>query len=129
MEDKPAVKIRARLVQSSLAIKEKHDELSLMELIEQQLKGLDVSAVKLDPSFIQYIASLIENQCQKHSQGEKPNKLQIFEDILKRLFPSIQQSEVDVAKQILHFLLKNKMVKKVPLSRVITYFLKKDFSK
>ena len=126
-DTKNTIKVKARLVQSSLGIKEKQNELTLMEYIEQQLQGLDVSAVKLEPSFIQYIANLIENQCEKHSHGEKPNKLQIFTDILKRLFPSIQEHEIVVAKQILEFLLKNKMVKKVSMSRVISYYLKKRF--
>jgi len=120
-DTKNTIKVKARLVQSSLGIKEKQNELTLMEYIEQQLQGLDVSAVKLEPSFIQYIANLIENQCEKHAKG------QVFEDILKRLFPSIQDAELTVAKQILEFLLKNKMVKKVSMSRVISYYLKIRF--
>jgi hypothetical protein len=83
--------------------------------------------MKLNPSFIQFICLKIENQCQS-SKGENPNKKDIFITIIKKLFPEITQSEIDTAVKIVDFLVKNVLIKKVPLSKIFKYYIKKKFA-
>jgi predicted transcriptional regulator len=71
---------------------------------------------------------LIENQVKKSTDKDtKPNKMDIIISILKKLFPKISEQEVDIAKNIVEFLLKNDMIKKVKVSKVMTYYLNKKF--
>lgn len=122
-----SIKLKTRLVKANFTLAMKNEQKSLVEYIMDELKGIDLSNLKLDPDFIKYLASLIENQVKTKGDDAKPNKLDIFVELLKKLFPNISKEDLDNAKNILEFLLKNNMVKKVKLTRVISYYLKKKF--
>jgi hypothetical protein len=95
-----------------------------------ELKDVDVSKLKLDPAFLQYLSEVIENQVKKKSDSEeyKPSKMDILIEIVKRLFPQISDPEIESCRGIVEFILANKLVKKVPLSKIMSYYLKKRFS-
>ncbi|RZL46106.1 MAG: hypothetical protein EOP00_16030 [Pedobacter sp.] len=92
-----------------------------------ELKGLDVSNLKLDPDFLKYLAEIIENQV-KSKDGDKstkPNKMDILVDVVKRLFPHADEHEIEVCKGIVEFLLKNTLIRKTSLSKIMSFYLKK----
>jgi len=125
------VNIKAKLVKGSFQVIKKQDEKTLIDFVMDELKDLDLSTLKLDPSFLQYLSELIENQVKKSPDDDKkskPDKMDILVNILKKLFPSISTAEIDTAKKIVEFLLKEHLVKKVSLSKVMSYYLKKKFS-
>jgi hypothetical protein len=121
------VKLKTQLVKPNFHLSMKCEQKGLVEHIINELTGVDLSNLKLDPDFIRYIAELIENQVKTNDAQSKPNKLDIFIEIIKKLFPNIATQDIDNAKGILEFLLKNKMVKKIKLCKVISYYLKKKF--
>jgi hypothetical protein len=92
----------------------------------EELSDIDLTNLKLDPEFLKYLAQLIENQVKKSNDKDtKPNKMDILISILKKLFPKITEQELDIAKGIVEFLLKNDMIKKIGVSKVMTYYLNK----
>jgi hypothetical protein len=66
-----------------------------------------------DPNFIKYLASLIENT--PNIKTYHIDKLQLFIDVVKILFPSTEQEILERVIEILEYLLKNKDIKKIPL--------------
>lgn len=121
------IKLKTKLVKANFTLTQKKQEKSLIDYVMDELKGLDLSNLKLDPDFILYISEVIENQVKNKDDDAKPNKLDIFVEILKKLFPNISKEDLDNAKKILEFLLKNSMVKKTKLSKVMKYYLQKKF--
>lgn len=119
------VNLKTQLVKTSFKIEQMKQSTTLIEFIEQELKNIDLNNLKLDPDFIKYIANLIENHTS--SSKEKINKLEAFETIVKKLFPNISKEDLKVATGILEFLLKNKLVKKTKLSKIMLFFLAKKF--
>lgn len=95
-----------------------------------ELKGADLKALKLDPDFIRYIAEKIENAVEKEKKehpNEKIDKLKLFTAIHKKLYLDIKPEDIELAKGMLEFLLKNKHVKKTPLKKIVMFYLKKKF--
>jgi hypothetical protein len=128
MAENTKLKTKTKLVKGNFQLLKKQDEKTLIDYVLEQLSDLELSNLKLDPEFLKYIAELIENQVKKSTDKDtKPNKMDILVSILKKLFPKISEAEIDVAKNIVEFLLKNDMVKKVKVSKVMTYYLNKKF--
>jgi len=123
-----SINLKTKLVKTNFTLLNvQKDAVSLIDHIMEELKDIDLTQMKLDPSFIQFICLKIENQCQS-SKGENPNKKDIFITIIKKLFPEITQSEIDTAVKIVDFLVKNVLIKQVPLSKIFKYYIKKKFS-
>lgn len=127
MENNP-LRTATKLVKMNFELVQKTDEQSLLDYICDLLKKVDLDDFKLNADFIRYIAELIENQVKNKNKNDKIDKKELFNQILKRVFAGkITEEEIKVAGNIVEFLLKNKMVKKIPLSKVMIYFLKKKF--
>ena len=106
-----SINLKTKLVKTNFTLLNvQKDAVSLIDHIMEELKDIDLTQMKLDPSFIQFICLKIENQCQS-SKGENPNKKDIFITIIKKLFPEITQSEIDTAVKIVDFLVKNVLIK------------------
>ncbi|RZK47947.1 MAG: hypothetical protein EOO99_11890 [Pedobacter sp.] len=126
-----AIKLGAKLVKPSFHLVMKQEHKNLVDYILDELKGLDISQLKLDPDFLKYLAEIIENQV-KQPKGDgdktcKPNKMDILIDVVKRLFPHASEMEIDACKGIVEFLLKNTLIKKTSLSKIMSFYLKKKF--
>ena len=68
----------------------KQEQKNLVDYIIDELKGVDVTFLKLDPDFLKYLAEIIENQVKSKKDKNleaKPNKMDILVDIIKKLFP------------------------------------------
>jgi hypothetical protein len=99
----------------------KQEQKNLVDYILDELKGLDITKLQLDPDFLKYLAELIENQVSKKSMESaesKPSKMDIMIEVIKRLFPHITETE-----------LANKLINKVPLSKIMKFYLKQKFFK
>ena len=128
MSENTKLKTKTKLVKGNFQLLKKQDEKTLADYVLEQLSDIDLSTLKLDPEFLKYLAELIENQIKKSTDKDtKPSKMDILVSILKKLFPKISEAEVDVAKNIVEFMLKNEMIKKVKVSKVMTYYLNKKF--
>jgi hypothetical protein len=66
-----------------------------------------------NPNFIKYLASLIENT--PNIKTYHIDKLQLFVDVVKILFPLTEQEILERVIEILEYLLKTKQIKKIPL--------------
>ena len=120
-----SIKLKTKLVKSNFTLlNAQKDAVSLIDHIMEELKDIDLTQMKLDPGFIQFICLKIENQVKSNKIEEKPNKLDIFVTIIKKLFPEITQQEIDTALKIVEFLVKNFLIKKVPLSKIFIYLKK-----
>jgi hypothetical protein len=128
MAENTKLKTKTKLVKGNFQLLKKQDEKTLADYVLEQLSDIDLSTLKLDPEFLKYLAELIENQIKKSTDKDtKPSKMDILVSILKKLFPKITEPEVDVAKNIVEFMLKNNMIKKVGVSKVMSYYLNKKF--
>jgi hypothetical protein len=121
------LKTRAKLVKLNFKVEEKQEEKTLCDGIMSLLDGIDLNNLKLDAEFIKTIAELIENQINNKKEHEKIGKLELFVQIMKNLFPKLSEDELKTSINILEFMLKQKLIKKVPLSRVICYYISKKF--
>jgi hypothetical protein len=86
----------------------KQQQKYLVDYILDELKGLDVSKLKLDPDFLKYLAEITENQVKPNKDGDKstkPNKMDILLELVRRLFPHASDGEVQGCKGIVEFLL------------------------
>ena len=124
-----AIKLKTKLVKSHFTLTMKQEQKNLVDYIIDELKGLDVSKLQLDPDFLKYLAEIIENQVKKKSDcaESKPSKMDILVEIVKRVFPSISDTELDACRGIVEFLLKQGLVKKVALSKIMKFYLKQKF--
>lgn len=124
------IKLKTKLVKPNFSISLKQEQKSLIDYVMDDLKGVDIQTLKLDADFIKYICEIIENQVntKKADKDAKPNKLDIFVEIIKKLFPNISESDVTTCKNLVEFLLKNKLIKKTKLSKIFSFYLKKKFS-
>ncbi len=126
-----SIKMQTKLVKPHFSLTLKQEQKNLIDFVMGELKELDISNLKLDPAFLKYLSELIENQVQQRSDDtttDKPSKMEILVEILKRLFPTMPEAEIDASRNIVEFLLKNKLVKKVAMSKIMTFYLKKRFS-
>jgi hypothetical protein len=128
MSENTKLKTKTKLVKGNFTLLKKQDEKTLIDYVLEELSEIDLTNLKLDPEFLKYLAELIENQVKKSTDKDtKPNKMDILVSILKKLFSKISDQEIDVAKNIVEFMLKNNMIKKVGVSKVMTYYLNKKF--
>lgn len=124
------IKLSTKLVKPHFALTLKQEQKNLVDYIMDELKGLSVENLKLDPDFLKYLSEVIENQVKKKTGDDalsKPSKMDILVEILKRLFPHVSDIEVDACKAIVEFLLKQGLVKKVPLSQIMRFYIKQKF--
>ncbi len=124
------IKLQTKLVKPNFAVILKQEQKNLIDHIYSELEHLDITSLKLDPDFLGYLCKLIENQVKTNpddTAATKPSKMDILVEVIKKLFPLVTDAEVDVAKTIVEFLLKNKMIKKVPMTKIISFYLKKKF--
>ena len=124
------IKLKTKLVKSHFSLVMKQEQKNLVDYILDELKGLDITKLQLDPDFLKYLAELIENQVSKkstESAESKPSKMDIMIEVIKRLFPHITDTELDASRGIVNFLVTNKLIKKVPLSKIMKFYLKQKF--
>lgn len=126
------IKTKTLLVKSSFSLSARQEQKTLIDYILEELKGIDVSTMKLDPAFLKYLCEVIENQVdtktdKKDKSTTNPDKMDIFLEILMKLFPSITPQELDACQGIVEYLLKNKLIKKTKLSKIMMFYLKKKF--
>jgi hypothetical protein len=125
------VNLSTKLVKSNFKITQMQDQNTIIDFLLEELKGVDLKSLKLDPDFIRYVSEVIENDVMKRTTEkpyEKVNKLELFVSVLKKLHSEINSEDLELAKGILEFLLKNKLVKKTKLSKIVLFYLKKKFS-
>ena len=123
-------KLKMKLVKSHFSLAMKQEQKNLVDFILDELKGLDIGKLQLDPDFLQYLAELIENQVSKkstESAESKPSKMDIMIEVIKRLFPHITETELDASRGIVNFLVTNKLIKKIALSKIMKFYLKQKF--
>jgi hypothetical protein len=53
--------------------------------------------------------------------------MDILVELLKRIFPQVTEVEIDACRGIVEFLLKQGLVKKVALSKIMKFYLKQKF--
>jgi hypothetical protein len=124
------IKLKTKLVKSHFSLVMKQEQKHLVDYILDELKGLDITKLQLDPDFLKYLAELIENQVSKkstESAESKPSKMDIMIEVIKRLFPHITETELDASRGIVNFLVTNKLIKKVALSQIMKFYLKQKF--
>lgn len=122
------VKLATQLVKRPIRITQMDENQSILDYILENLKGFDLKASRFDPDFFRYISEQIENEVdKKKKEDEKINKMELFEMILKKLFTDIKPDELTMCKNIVENLLKNKLVKKTKLSKIMVFYLKKKF--
>jgi hypothetical protein len=124
------IKLKTKLVKSHFSLVTKQEQKNLVDYILDELKGLDITKLQLDPDFLKYLAELIENQVSKkstESAESKPSKMDILVEVIKRLFPQITETELDASRGIVNFLVANKLIKKVALSKIMKFYLKQKF--
>ena len=124
------IKLKTKLVKSHFSLVMKQEQKNLVDYILDELKGLDITKLQLDPDFLKYLAELIENQVSKkstESAESKPSKMDIMIEVIKRLFPHITEIELDACRGIVNFLVTNKLIKKVALSKIMKFYLKQKF--
>ena len=123
-------KLKTKLVKSHFSLAMKQEQKNLVDFILDELKGLDIGKLQLDPDFLKYLAELIENQVSKkstESAESKPSKMDIIMEVIKRLFPHITDTELDASRGIVNFLVTNKLIKKIALSKIMKFYLKQKF--
>ena len=119
------VNLKTRLVKPNFQIMQLTKEKSIIEYIDEKVNGLDVTALKLDSEFIKFIAEIIENYNEKDKKEEKIDKLNVFKTVYKKMFKDLSPLDEKMAIIILESLLKHKLIKKTPLTKVMIFYLKK----
>ena len=119
------VNLKTQLVKSNFKITQMKEEKGLMKYIEEELKDLDVSTLKLDPEFLKFIAEIIENYNDKNIKDEKIDKLSVFKMVLKKFYKDLSPVDEKIAVGILEFLLRHKLVKNTPLTKIMLFYIKK----
>jgi len=124
------IKLKTKLVKPGFLLERKQEQKNIVDYIIDELRDVDIKSLKLDPEFLQFISTIIENQVssKKATTETKPNKMDILVDCIQRLFPHITAEDIETSKRIVEFLLKQRLVKKTKLSKVMSYYIKKTFS-
>jgi hypothetical protein len=107
----------------------KRDE-KISQILEQSVKYIAKKYITspTDPKIIAFISTLIENSNFKKYHIDK---LQVFIDILKALFPQIDEIALQQSITFLEFMLKKGLIKSIPLLRRafhLSYELVKDIA-
>lgn len=127
------MKLSTQLVKANFKVNVQMTNNNLIEHLIESLK-LDklpnLDQLKFDPEFIRFIAENIENEfTQKDKKGgtQTNSKLEIFFNIYDKLFGKLSEQDKFIINNILEHLIKNNLVKKQELSKVLIYFIKKKF--
>lgn len=125
---KSNVKLRTTLVRADFPLKTNQKTASLSEHITDELKNSDLKDKKLCPTLIKYILEKIENEfINKKEDDDKITKEDIFFEIYSKIFSDLTPAEKSIIKETIQFLIKQNLVKKQPLSKIMLYYLKKKF--
>lgn len=125
---KSNVKLRTTLVRADFPLKTNQKTASLTEHITDELKNSDLKDKKLCPTLIKYILEKIENEfINKKEDDDKITKEDIFFEIYSKIFSDLTPAEKSIIKETIQFLIKQNLVKKQPLSKIMLYYLKKKF--
>ena len=123
------IKLNTKLVKPHFTIVMKQEQKNIIYHVLDTLKDVDISGLSIDPDFLKYLSELIENQVTSVSDtSAKPGKIDILSEVLKRLYPNISDSDLATSINIVEYLLKNNLVKKVSISKIMKFYLKKKFS-
>lgn len=122
------MKLKALLVKNKLINKNSKFK-EIIDYVVEETKGLELQSIKFNPDFIKWIVEIIENQINASEFDEKPDKMVLFVDIMKKLYPGLSEAEIKSLKTLVEFLLDSKLIKKVPFMDVIVHYFKKQFSK
>ena len=123
------IKLNTKLVKPHFTIVMKQEQKNIIDHVLDTLKDVDISGLSIDPDFLKYLSELIENQVTSVSDtSAKPGKIDILSEVLKRLYPNISDSDLATSINIVKYLLKNNLVKKVSISKIMKFYLKKKFS-
>lgn len=127
------MKLSTQLVKANFKVNVQMTNNNLIEHLIESLK-LDklpnLEQLKFDPEFIRFIAENIENEfTQKDKKGgtQTNSKLEIFFNIYDKLFGKLSEQDKFIINNILEHLIKNNLVKKQELSKVLVYYIKKKF--
>jgi len=119
------MKLRAILVENKQLAKENKMK-KIVIYIVKQVENIDVQKMRLNPEFIKFICEIIENQVTpKKKEKHVIDKLQIFEDVFKAI--GSNEEQIMEGKQIVEFLLTNKMIQRTPYSIMIYYCIRSYF--
>ena len=124
-------KLSTLLIRPNFTVTAAIQSISLCEHIISEIGAIpNLASLKLDPDFICYIASKVENQMNKKdpNKRETNTKLEVFWQIYIKLFSEISQADRVTIEAMLNFMIQNKHVQKVSLSRVAAYYLKKKLN-
>lgn len=128
------VKLSTQLVKQNFKISQLQSKQSLVDyILNEKLKGVDLKEakeLKYDFEFHKSIAEMIENEVaneQKENKNEKVDKMALFETILKRIFADLKPEEMALIKGAIEHMLKYKLIKATPLSKVVIHVLKNRF--
>lgn len=100
----------------------------ISDYVLNELKGFDMINKKNDPELIKFIISVIELQItdKKIFKDVQNPKMEIFKFVCKKLYPNINNDEIETMIGVANYLIENKMFLKVSVFKVIKkYFLKK----
>lgn len=88
------IKLSTKLVKSHFSVVLKQESKNLIDFIMDELKGISVERLHLDPDFLKYIAEVIENQVPAAPVDSecKIKKMDVLVEVLKRLFPMMTES-------------------------------------
>ena len=116
------MKLGAILVENHEITKIQKNKAVVVHILAQ-IKDVDINKMKMDPQFIMFVCEILENQVKNKSM----NKMDIFIDVMKEV--QLNEEQIEEAKKIVEFLLKNKMIKKTKWSRIIWHVVKRFFLK
>lgn len=127
------VKLSVQLVKPKNLLSATKNSSDLENYILESLKGIELTQQKFNPDLILYICNVIENWFYKYKKSiadEKLNKKDIAMKVLKKLIPSISQSDELSIMQIIEHLHSSKQIKTISWikwgSHLLHSVLKKD---
>jgi hypothetical protein len=89
------------------------------DIINALLKVKNIIKSPTSLELIHYITLLLESIVEKKAGIDK---LALFNDILKTLFPNITEDELTKAEEVINFLLSNKLIKKIPILKKALFY-------
>lgn len=124
-------KLATLLIKPNFIIAAAIQTLSLCDHIVDQIGTVpNLMSLKLDPDFICYICSKIENEMKTNpdNKSKTNSKLVTFWEIYTKLFGDVSDADKVTINAMIEFMIKNGHVLKVSLSRVAAYYLKKKLN-
>lgn len=125
------VKSSVELVKPKNLLKNLKRTGDIIQVILDTLKDLpDLEKQKYNPDLILYICRVVENSYDKKSLAdEKINKKEMVFNILKKLYPSLNDNDKLVIEGIIEHLHSSGRIKKVNILKLMFATLKKFFLK